>query len=151
MNATTTSISSVLNSLIETCNDGQKGFSLAAENVKSAEFKSLFSELSMQRQQFAAELQHLVLDLGEEAETGGSFGGTLRLGWLALKAAITSGNENAILEECERGEDAAVAEYRDALDHDELPDRMRNVIRQQFVAVQESHDRVRVLRDRLNV
>ena len=75
----------------------------------------------MQRQQIATELQTLVLGLGEEAQTSGSFGGVLRRGWMDLKAAITSGDEHTILVECERGEDAAVAAYRDALEHEELP------------------------------
>ena len=75
MSTTTKSIASILNPLIETCKDGQEGFRSAAENVKSADFKSLFAELSMQRQQFAGELQRLVLNLGEEAETSNSFGG----------------------------------------------------------------------------
>jgi uncharacterized protein (TIGR02284 family) len=148
MSTTTRSIASVLNSLIETCKDGQEGFRSAAENVKSADFKSLFSELSMQRQQFAGELQRLVLSLGEKAETSGSLGGALRRGWMDLKAAITSGDEHAILVECERAEDAAVAEYREALDHDDLPDNVRSIIRQQFMGVQAAHDRVRDLRDR---
>lgn len=59
MSTTTKSIASVLNSLIETCEDGQEGFRSAAEDVKSADFKELFSELSMQRQPFATELQTL--------------------------------------------------------------------------------------------
>ena len=121
MSTTTKSIASVLNSLIETCEDGQEGFRSAAEDVKSADLKELFSELSQQRQQFATELQTLVLGFGEEAQTSGSFGGVLRRGWMDLKAAITSGDEHTILVECERGEDAAVAAYRDALEHEELP------------------------------
>lgn len=148
MSTATKSIASVLNSLIETCKDGQEGFRSAAENVKSSDFKALFGELSMQRQQFAAELQRLVRDLGEEAEKGGDLGGALHRGWMDLKAAITGGDEHAMLAECERGEDVAVAGYRDALDHDELPPNVLGVIRQQSVAVQGAHDRVRNLRDR---
>jgi uncharacterized protein (TIGR02284 family) len=148
MSTTTRSIASVLNSLIETCKDGQEGFRAAAENVKSADFKSLFSELSMQRQQFTAELQTLVRSLAEDTEKTGSIAGALHRGWIDLKAALTSGDEHAILSECERGEDSAVAEYRDALEHDDLPANVRSVIRQQYMGVQAAHDRVRDLRDR---
>jgi uncharacterized protein (TIGR02284 family) len=148
MSTTTKSIASVLNSLIEACKDGQEGFRSAAENVTSIDFKELFSELSVQRQQFADELQHLALGLGEEVETNGSFGGVLRRGWMDLKAAITGGDEHAILVECERGEDAAVAEYLGALDRDDLPSNVHHVIQQQYMSVQAAHDRVRDLRDR---
>jgi uncharacterized protein (TIGR02284 family) len=149
MSTTTKSIASVLNSLIESCKDGQEGFRSAAENVKSTDFKELFSELSIQREQFAGELQRLVLGLGEEVETSGSFGGTLRRGWMDLKAAITGGDEHAILVECERGEDAAVAAYSDALEHEPLPSNVHYVIKRQYMGVQAAQHRVRELRVRL--
>lgn len=148
MSTTTTSIASILNSLIETCKDGQEGFRNAAENVKTADFKSLFSELSMQRQQFITELQTLVRGLGEDTEKSGSIAGALHRGWIDLKSAMTSGDEHAILAECERGEDSAVAEYRDALEHEDLPANVRSVIQEQAMRVQAAHDRVRDLRDR---
>jgi uncharacterized protein (TIGR02284 family) len=148
MSITTKSVASILNSLIETCKDGQEGFRNAAENVKNVDYKSLFSELSIQRQQYVAELQALVSGLGHDLEKSGSIAGALHRGWIDLKAALTSGDEHAILAECERGEDSAVAEYRDALEHEDLPANVRGVIRQQFMAVQAAHDRVRDLRDR---
>jgi uncharacterized protein (TIGR02284 family) len=148
MSTATKSIASVLNTLIETCKDGQEGFRSAFQDVKNVDLKSLFSELSMQRQQFAGELQTLVRDLGEEMETEGSFGAAFRRGWMDLKAALTDGNEHGILVECERGEDSAVAEYREALDHGDLPLDIRNVIQQQYIVVHASHDRIRDLRDR---
>jgi uncharacterized protein (TIGR02284 family) len=65
-----------------------------------------------------------------------------------LKAALTKDEEHAVLVECERGEDAAVAEYREAIEHDELPFNVRQTIEQQYASVLASHDRVRDLRDR---
>ena len=148
MSMTTRSITSILTSLIEICKDGEEGFRSAAESVKRIDLKELFSQLSIQRQQFAGELQHLVLGFGEEVEATSSFGGALRRIWMDLKAAITGGDEHTILVECERGEDAAVAEYCHALDQDELPPGVRHVIQQQYMSVQAAHDRVRDLRDR---
>lgn len=143
MSTTTKSIASVLNSLIETCKDGEQGFRSAAESVKISDFKSLFYELSTQRQQFATELQSLVAGLREEFESSGTVGGAMRRGWMNLKATVTDGDEHAILVECGRGEDAAVAEYRNALDHGDLPDAVYNIVREQYLAVQAAHDRVR--------
>jgi len=146
MSTTTTNIASILNELIETCRDGQAGFRSAAENVKSADYKSLFAELSAQRQGFITELQGLARSFGQP-ETSGSVAGSLHRGWIDLKAALTSGDEHAVLAECERGEDSAVAEYRSALEHDELPSNIRRVIEDQAAQVQAAHDRVRDLRD----
>lgn len=148
MSTTTTSIPSILNSLIETCKDGHEGFRAAAEAVNDVDYKSLFVELSMQRQQFATELQALVVALGTQPEESGSVSAALHRGWLDLKAAIAQGKPHAILEECERGEDSAVAAYREALEHDNIPGNILELIERQFMGVKAAHDRVRTLRDR---
>jgi uncharacterized protein (TIGR02284 family) len=116
--------------------------------VKNIDFRSLFIELATQRQQFAMELQTLVAGLGQQPEDSGSVSAALHRGWLDLKAAISNGKPHAILEECERGEDAAVAAYRDALEHRDLPANIIEIIERQFMSVQAAHDRVRTLRDR---
>jgi uncharacterized protein (TIGR02284 family) len=147
MAITTKTIAHVLNSLIETCKDGQEGFRSASQDVSNAALKSLFKELEMERGRFCSELQRLVAMLGEDAESSGSVSGTFHRGWIDLKSALSSGDEHAILAECERGEDSAVAEYRDSLENDELPESVREVIRRQFLGVIEAHDRIRDLRD----
>jgi uncharacterized protein (TIGR02284 family) len=148
MSTTTTSIASLLNSLLETCKDGQEGFRTAADGVQDADFKSLFVELSIQRQQFITELNALVASLGEQPEDNGSISAALHRGWMGLKAAISGGEVHSILAECERGEDAAVAEYRDALEHEDLPAEVRETIQRQYIGIQAAHDRVRDLRNR---
>jgi uncharacterized protein (TIGR02284 family) len=147
MATTTKTIAHILNSLLETCKDGQEGFRSASEDVSNTALRSLFGELSIERGRFCSELQRLVGTLGEEPDSSGSVTGSLHRGWIDLKSALSSGEEHAILAECERGEDSAVAEFRDALEHEELPESVRDVIRRQYLAVQESHDRIRDLRD----
>jgi len=149
MSTTTVSIASVLNSLIEVCKDSQEGFRDAAQSVKDPDYKSLFAELANQRQTYNGELRRMVLSLGESAEDSGSFAGSLHRGWMDLKAAMTSGDEHAILEECKRGEDFAVARYRVAMEHNELPGNIISVIERQYAGVKAAHDRVRTLRDRI--
>ena len=63
-----------------------------------------------------------------------------------MKAAISSHDEKAVLAECERGEDSAVATYRKALEAD-LPVDIRSVVVAQSAAVKTSHDEIRALRD----
>lgn len=141
---------SILNYLIETLKDGQNGFREAAEDVKSSDLKTLFGAYSLQRSQFAGELQSLAHSLGEkEPETTGSVSGALHRGWINLKAALTSKDEHAILAECERGEDSAVAEYTKALAEEGLPAHVRATLETQYQAVKAAHDRVRDLRDSL--
>jgi uncharacterized protein (TIGR02284 family) len=139
-------IVSILNGLIETCKDGQEGFKQAAEGVERSDLKSLFFEFSQQRAHFAGELQSLVQTLGEEPETSGSFAGSIHRGWINIKSAVTGGDEKAILNECERGEDSAKETYKDALENS-LPTYIEDVVKNQFESVKMAHDRVKALRD----
>src|SRR3954454_15340706 len=132
----------VLNNLIETCRDGQEGFKDAAEAVRDAQLKTLFYEYSQQRAQFSAVLMELVRELGADPTHSGSTAGALHRGWIELKSAITGGSDEAILNECERGEDSAKEAYKDALEKN-LPGNIADVVRQQATAVQAAHNRVR--------
>ncbi|PYS76912.1 MAG: aldehyde dehydrogenase [Acidobacteria bacterium] len=135
---------STLNGLIETCRDGQNGFQTAAEGVKNSELKSLFYSYSQQRAKLVGELQDEVRRLGGDPETAGSLAASLHRGWMDIKSAVTGKDDNAIISECERGEDAAVSNYRDALGKD-LPANVRSIVERQFASVKEAHDRIRSL------
>jgi len=140
-------ITSTINKLIETLKDGEKGFKEAADAVKDPELKSLFTEYSAQRHQFASELQTELRSLsGAEPETGGSAAGAMHRGWINLKSAISSKDEGAVLAECERGEDSAVKEFKVAIDKP-FSSPLRDVIFRQYTEIKRAHDRIKQLRD----
>jgi uncharacterized protein (TIGR02284 family) len=149
MNATTQTTAAVLESLIETSRDSQELFLSAAEDVKNPAFKTMFAELALERREFVGELQLLVADLGTETHATSTVGGALHRGWMDIKAALAKGDEHAVLTECERGEDYAVTEYREALVGADLSPRMREVIDRQFQLIRASHERMHRLRDLL--
>ena len=137
-------IIATLNNLIETCKDGQNGFQTASEGVKNSELKTLFLGYSQQRAQFAGELQAEVRRLGGDPENTGSVAASLHRGWIDIKSAVTGKDEGAVIAECERGEDSAVRNYKDAL-AENLPENIRTIVQSQYTQVQEAHDRVRSL------
>ena len=141
---------STLNSLIETCKDGEQGFKEAAEGLKSADIKAKFLEYSRERAQMAAELQTEVRSLGGDPDKGGSMSGSVHRGWLNLKAAITGQDDHAIVSEAERGEDVAKEAYESALKAT-LPPSAQTLVQQQAAKVRRVHDAVRDLRDRHTV
>lgn len=140
---------STLNGLIETCKDGQEGFTTAANGIERSDLKSLFYEFAQQRSQFAGELQSLVQSLGGDPENSASLAGTLHRGWINIKSAVTGQDEASILNECERGEDNAKKMYKEALEQ-HLPANVMETIQSQYTSVQAAHDRVRALRDSAN-
>jgi len=139
-------IRSALNDLIQTCKDGQQGFLEAAEQVKDANVKSLFLELSQQRSKFAGDLQQEVMRAGGDPETSGSTSGALHRGWIDFKAKFTGQSDAAVISEAERGEDVAVKSFEKAL-KENLPADLKNVVQRQYSQVKQAHDRVRELRD----
>ena len=142
-------IASILNELVETSKDGEKGFRTAAEDTKNAELKAVFLKRAQDCATGASELQQLVTRFGGKPEQGGSVAGAVHRGWVSVKAAVSNRDDLAILEECERGEDVAKAKYRDALENEDLPQDARAVVQRQYDGVVRNHDQIRDLRDRL--
>lgn len=135
-----------LNNLIETCKDGEYGFKTSADHAQDPQIKSLFLTRSQDCRQAAAELQALVVQQGGKPEDSGTASGTVHRGWVAVKGALAGYTDLAMLEETERGEDTALARYRDAL-KEELPLDIRSVIEAQLQGVKRNHDQIRSLRN----
>jgi len=144
MTLATGQIIKTLNSLIETCRDGEEGFRVAAEHVEDDHLKTLFENYCQQRAQLASELEHEVRRLGKHPENQGSTAGALHRGWINLKSAVTGRDDSAILAECEHGEDVAVEAYQEALSI-ALPAALKQIVSRQYSAIKAAHDRIREL------
>jgi len=139
----------ILNGLIETSEDGRKGFAAAAGKVHSPELKAALTARAEACRSAATELQSLVAGYGKSPDEGGSIGGAIHRGWMSLRESVSSNDDLAILEEVERGEDVAKAAYHKAIESGDLDPTALAVVRKQYSGTLESHDRVRDLRDRL--
>ena len=139
---------STLEQLIETCRDGQNGYRDAAQHIKSPNIRTWFNQQSLERGQFAAELEQQVQRLGKpDPDREGSVSGALHRKWFELKEKI-SGSDESVLSEVERGEDNAKHNYEEALKKD-LPTDIRVIVERQAQSVFAAHDHARNLRDEL--
>ena len=136
----------VLNDLLESARDGEYGFKSCAEHAKSPELKAVFQRHAQECAAAGTELEHEVRRLGGEPASGGTVSGALHRGWVSVKTALSIQDDKAVLEECERGEDAAVARYRKALKNT-LPAQVQALVQRQSQGAQRNHDEVRALRD----
>lgn len=141
---------STLNDLIQISKDGEKGFHTCAEDAQEryVHYREMFMNRATECAQTVLDLQDLVHRLGGEPANHSTFSGTLHRQWLSLKSAVTGRDDEAILSECERGEDAAVHAYRKALAED-LPNDVRIIIERQYQGVLSNHDKVRGLRNQV--
>ena len=143
---------SVLNDLIETSKDGQEGFKTCAEDIKHPELKTLFVTRSADCATAAAELQAEVRKLGGDPETSTSVSGDLHRRWVDVKAMFTGKDEEAVLNEVERGEDHALKAYKEAREKlvklgRTASDMTYSLVEKQLQGVQRNHDQVKALRN----
>jgi uncharacterized protein (TIGR02284 family) len=136
---------SVLNELIVTSEDGEKGFKEAAEIAEDPRLKTLFAECASDCRKAVTQLQSQVSALGGKAEHSGSVAGAAHRGWIKVKATVEN-KDIAVLEEVERGEDRAKAAYTKALKAN-LPAAALSLVKEQQVGALRNHDRVRDLRN----
>ena len=137
-----------LNTLIETCRDGSRGFQLAADHVSSRDLKEFFANTAVQRERFAAELLPYAQRLGGGQDADGTAVGTLHRGWMMVKDAMTNYDEDAVMVEAARGEAAAANTYAEAI-LAWLPPDVRPLIEtqyQQILAAQREIEDLRLSR-----
>ena len=138
----------ILEKLIAVCKNGEAGFQLASGEVKSSELQSLFVGYSLQRSRLWRDLEAAASTLGRTVPAGdGSAGAAVCRNWMAPADAATR-DDQAVLSECERGEDAAMAAYATALEEPELPPAIRAMIAAQALDVKAAHSEIHSRRTR---
>jgi len=108
-NFSNSDIASTLNELIETSKDGEKELTRAAEDAREPDLVRAFSDAEEANRTASAELQDQVRLLGGTAEQDGSLKAAARRSWTSVKAMVSSRDDSAIMEECERAMLAVLA------------------------------------------
>lgn len=134
-----------LNDLIGNCKDGELGFQTCADHVRSPGLQQLFVRRAASCRAAAHELQSMVARLGGAPDEGGSAAGAVHRGWVNLRGTVTLKDDKGMLDECERGEELAVARYRRALE-DPLPPVVEQVVRRQYEGALRNYEQIRTLR-----
>jgi uncharacterized protein (TIGR02284 family) len=148
--ATNDNVIEVLNDLIRINNDRIVGYEKAADEARNidVDLRAIFSRMADESRQYAAELTQEVVKFGGEPATGTTNSGKIYRVWMDVKATFTGSSRQAILENCEFGEDAAQRAYEMALKSDEeLTSEVRQLIANQKSSLKTSHDVIKKYRD----
>jgi len=132
--------------LVDISRDGLEGFKTCAEDVDDAALRMYFQNRAQGCLEAVRTLSAEVRKYGGEPDATGSTAGALHRVWVDIKAAISKNDNVAVLEECERGEAAALIAYEDAL-REEMPGDLRALLENQYEGARRNHDRIRQLRD----
>lgn len=136
-----------LNRLVRLCNASEKGFGVAAENVKNRGLKVMFKSYAQERAQWAESWREDVRELGAEPAEGSEVLAAAHRGWINIKAAMTIGQqstEKVVLSEAVRGERVAQRRFEDALQQP-LPEEVKSVVEERYERLREVSERVQEL------
>lgn len=145
-----TDLIEVLNDLIRINNDRIVGYDKASEEVRTldVDLRAIFSRMAEESRQYAAELTQEVVRLGGEPATGTTSSGKIYRVWMDVKVVFSGKDRQAVLENCEFGEDAAQRAYDLALQSDaEMDVDVRRLITNQKSSLKTSHDVIKKYRD----
>ena len=148
--ATNDNLMEVLNDLIRINNDRIVGYEKAADQARDidVDLRAIFTRMSDESRQYAAELTQEVVKIGGEPATGTTNSGKIYRVWMDVKDAFSGKDRQALLENCEFGEDAAQKAYESALKSDaEISTDVRQLITNQKSSLKTSHDVIKKYRD----
>ena len=136
----------VLNTLIATTIDSVTGYEDSAQNTENERFREIFRARADERQQVVEQLRSEVRRLGGDPEDSGSFLGKTHQRFEDLKAAVTGRDDQAIINEVERGEDYLKEKFETALSSGDLSSETRSAVEQAYQSVRQGHDQISQLK-----
>ena len=129
-----------LNDLLTKAYDAEEGFKQAADRAEHhPDLVHFFNRQSEMRRSFGHDIKQKIAQYGGTPDKGSSLAGKSHQVWITVKDALTPDHDGEqILEECIRGEKAAVEEYDEKLKCDELPSDVRTLITEQRSSIASS-------------
>ena len=141
---------STLNGLIATTIDSVDGYRTSAQDVQNPRFAELFTARASERSSVAEQLRAEVRKLGGNPEDDGTVLAAGHRAFVKLKAAVTGRDDQAIVNEVERGEDHIKAKFEAALKDDDLSPNCRALVETAYGSVKSGHDEMRDLKHSLD-
>lgn len=136
-----------LRDILEKNVDAQKGYENAAENAAHHDLKEYFTKKSGQRREFKKELEReITAGYGTLIEDG-STAGAIHRTWMDIKTFFMGNSDEAMIEECRRGDKAAIDDYEAILKEEGLPMGISTLIRDQLVKIRTNLNKIKSLED----
>ena len=137
----------VLNDLIRVCNDRISGYEKAIRDTQQedTDLKILYAAMVAESHRMKIELATEVQELGGKVEQGTSPSGKMFRGWMEVKALFSGHDRQAILANCEAGEESAQRAYETALGH-VLPAYIHELLTHHQATLYTSYEDIRAAR-----
>ncbi len=139
----------VLTDLLEKNYDAEKGYKKALEHTSNPDLKEFLKKQALQRNHFATEIDkhiHLLNEHPKDKNKGSTLAGIHRL-WIDVKASWSKKDDEAILEECIRGEKSSLKEYQEKIDNNILTQEIKIMLENQRDKISKTIKQIKILED----
>ena len=121
-----------LRTLVQLNKDSDRGYKEASENIEDPELKTILYRLSQQRTEFRGDIEEILIkDYSDNANSSDSILSKLHRGWMDFKTKLSSNDNEAVLEECVRGEKHAIETYNEEMAN-KFPDYVQEKLTKQL-------------------
>lgn len=141
----TEKVSNKLNELLQKNYDAEAGYKQAAEKVDNPQLQTFFNKRASDRYDFGHQIKNEIKSFGQEPEKGTSFTGDAHRFWMNIKSKFVSNDEEAMLEEAIRGEEAFVENYDEIINESNLPPSTQAILASQKQNVENALKNVKTL------
>ena len=138
-----------LNTLIATLIDSIDGYEKSAGDVREPRIAQMFTSRAQERRTVVESLQAAVRAAGGEPEDEGSLAGGAHRMFLKLKEVVTGTDDEAIVNEVERGEDYLKEKFEAALGNVDLAPATQGAVQTAWESVRAGHDEMSQLKHSL--
>lgn len=129
-------VRNALNDLINNNQDARDGFKELALAAEHTGVKKLMTKYAEDRQKFVEVLKAELENLGGKPKNKFNILDDLHRAWIDIKVNNSNDTIEAIIEECERGENIAIEDYEDIIENIDMPSSTHEILMAQLTVIQ---------------
>ncbi|MBL7560622.1 PA2169 family four-helix-bundle protein [Olleya sp. YSTF-M6] len=138
---------SSLQDLLQKNYDAEAGYKQVMTKTDNEPLKNWLQQKALQRNTFATELDYQIRKHNAEPKASGTIKGDLHRGWINIKSTLSADTDEALMEECIRGEKASIKEYEDQLKNFNTDTEIQTIVQSQLTTVKSALNTVKRLED----
>jgi len=137
-----------LNELLVKNYDAEKGFKKALENSENHSLKNFFKQQAVIRSRFKTEIEKELHELNAHPKLDdGHATGVLHRVWIDVKTALSKNDDEAVLEECIRGEKTSIKDYEEKLANSHFLPNIKEMLNKQLLEIKNTVSTIKRLED----
>ena len=136
-----------LHDLLSKNYDAEKGYKRALRNTENPRLLAFLKKQAFLHARFATEFEGHLHSLNDRPVELTTLAGSLHRVWIDLRSAVNNSADDAVLEECLRGEKAGIREYEEKLKTFSFPLLIKLLLEGQLGAMKDNIINVHSLAD----